>query len=234
MIASPRPTTLQEVRGFLNAQHAGTPAWSTAGEALEALYASLRERREDPDFWHALTALLVRLEDARVHPDLIRGAEVLDGATVKALLAELRDALPTDSDGPSDPRSWVRGLRTLHALAAFLLLGVATGCPPTLSGDDDDDDASFDNGCDEADALGYTGDEAAVYCELVNIAEGSGLAALSRADLLECLPTLSAARREQLLDVFRDLSGADLRDALYNLIGGQECSPVVADDDDDH
>ncbi len=217
-----RSTTLQEVRLFLEDQATAPPAWSSPSDAIDALYVLLRTRRTDPGFWDRLGALLARLEDARVHPDLIRGAEALDGATIHALLADLRAALPTSSDGPRHARGWVQDLGTVHALVAFLLLGVATGCPTTTGAE-----------CDDASARGYEDDEAAVYCELADLVDAAGLESYAESDVLNCLPTLSTARRQALLDAFRDLSGDELVDALNDLAASTECNPDINDDDDD-
>ena len=232
-------TSLHEVRSFLVDQGVASPPWSSGAEAVDALYALLRERRDDEAFWGRLEGLLTRLEDARVRPELISGADVLGGAAVGQLLIDLRLALPAGGDGPTDARSWARGATAARALAAFLLLGAAVGCQPQLNGGDDDDVAGVDDDddvgtCDEAEALELEGDDADVYCELLEIIEGADVPTSIRLDVLECLPRLSAEARETLVESFRTMDEEELADALQDLAWSWLCNPDEDDDDADH
>ena len=216
-------TSLQQVRSFLVEQDAAPPAWSSGAAALEALYALLRERRDDPQFWTALEALLVRLEDGQRRPDLVAGAETLDGPSMGELLEALRDALPPRPEASDGVRSWASGLGG-RALAAFLLLGTAVGCPPVRP-------ASTD--CVDADGLGLSEPSREVLCELVDIVEASSVSDATQDELIDCLRGITSSRREELLSTFRDLSGDALADALEDFALSDECEEAIGDDDDD-
>ncbi len=219
----PRPhTSLQQVRTFLVQQDAAPPAWSPGAATVQALYDLLQERRDDPSFWGALEGLLERIEDARLRPDLIAGAETLDGATVGELLTALRQSLPKRGPASAGVGVWASGLRG-RALAAFLLLGTAVGCPTAGPGDE----------CSEADGLGLENMDADVFCDLVEIVQGSSASQATQDELLDCLRGLTTSRRETLLATFLDLSGDALADALEDLALSEECSDVGDDDDDD-
>jgi hypothetical protein len=232
-------TSLHEVRAFLFEQGAATPPWTSGAAAVDALYALLRERRDDERFWVRLEALLERLEDVRVRPELITGAEALGGAAVGQLLSELRGALPPSDDGPDDARSWARGASAARVLAAFLLLGTAVGCQPQLNRGDDDDIAGANDDddvgiCVEAVALELEGNDADVYCELLELIEGADVPTSIRLDVLECLPILSAATRAALVDQFRTLDDDELAEALQELAWSWPCNADEDDDDADH
>ncbi len=217
-------TTLQTVRSFLSAESTEPAPWAPAGAPLDSLYALLRARRDDTAFWASLSDLLTALKDDRVRPDLIDGSELVDHASMRELLAALRELVPAGSSAPPTARSWLAGSNAVQGLVGFLLLGTAVGCPPVR-----DDDDSAEPLCDEATEEGITGEEGQVFCDLVEIIQDSSIASTSKADLLDCLPELAVARRVQLLAMFQDLEGEELADALYKLQWG-ECG---AGDDDD-
>ena len=225
-------TSLHHVRDFLLTQGDATPQWSTGAEAVDALYALLRERRDDEAFWSELAGLLERLEDSRVRPDLIRGADVLGGAAVGQLLAELRAALPA-ADAPSDVRSWISASSSAGVLAALLLLGSAVGCVPQLNGNPSDDDDAVET-CDEAIEQGYQAETADVYCELIDLVRSADTSISVREDVLDCLPTLSAEYRESLLALFRTYDEETLAEALQALAWSDDCDPGWDDDDAEH
>lgn len=231
MYEEPRQaTTLHEIRDFLAAQAVGPAPWSPARSAVDALYALLRERRGDPGFWAALETLVARLQDARVRPEVIRGSDVLGHATTAELLAALRDALPAKDDGPGEARAWARTTSEARALAAFLLLGTAVACTPQLGDDDDDDDTTEATGCPEA-PQGLSDHNTDVYCELVDIVRNADVPTWTRDDVLDCLPSLSSAYREELLEMFREYSDSQLANALSEL--ADDCYPP-GDDDAEH
>jgi hypothetical protein len=222
----PPATSLLEVRDFLLAHSAAPAPWSSASAAIDALYALLRARRADPAFWTDLEGLLHRLEDARVRRSLIRGGELLDGATVGALLADLREALPALGSGPTSARSWSSGASAAGALAAFLLLGTAVGCAPMGA------EAQFDSDCADAEEFELDEYHSETYCELVFMVDSADVSSSVRADVLDCLPGLSAAYRENLVEVFRTYSDLQLTRALEALAGSDECEDDWGDDDD--
>jgi len=210
-VNTPRATTtLHDVRDFLTARGAAPSPWATASEVIEALLALLRRRQHDDRFWEELERLLERLEDARVRPELIRGAEVLDGAEVGELLRDLRRALPASAGASGG--GWIRGARAAKVLAALLLLGTAVGCQPYYG-------VVSDCSVDQA---GLNPDEK-VYCELVGMVEDSDVEDDVASDVLGCLPERSAVRRQQLVQQFRNLSDEELADALEDLAWSREC-----------
>lgn len=204
-------TTLHDVRDFLHAQGADLAPWTPAAETVEALLALLRQRRDDEAFWTELAGLLEQLEDARVRPELIRGAEVLDGAAAGELLTALRRALP-QVDAPAGDRSWLRGASAAKVLAAVLLLGTAVGCPPNQGVVDD---------CSIEDQELTESEQ--IYCELVGMVDDAGVSSGVANDVLDCLPMLSTVRREQLVEEFRSLTDQELAEALQDLAWSQEC-----------
>lgn len=217
-------TNLHDVRRFLADQSAGTAPWTPSGATVDALLTLLRERRHDEAFWVELRGLLERLEDSRVRPELIQGAEVLGGAAVGKLLATLRDALP-ENDAPAG--SWIRGASAAHVLAALLLLGTA-GCAPMLGAGGA---PGVDGECSQAQELALDEEDTDVYCELVDLVEDADVSTSVRADVLDCLPSLSATYREYLVNQFRTYSDVELADALQDLAWSDECDDEWDDDD---
>ncbi len=224
------PTTLQEIRRFLAAHSEAQAPWSSSGETLQALYNVLHRHREEDRFWQDLGALVRRLEDRGVHPSLIQGREAYDHRAMDSLLVDLREALPRGDETAGSVSSWARSSLMAPALAAFTLLGVAAGCTvPMTSGDDDDNDATPVELCDQAEALGYGEEEGQVYCELLEIIDGSSASKSDKIDVIDCLETLSSIRREELLTQFQTATEEELATLLDQLAASEEC-----DDWDDH
>ena len=213
-------TTLIEIRDFLEAHGGGPGPWSSSESAIDGLLELLRERADDDDFWQELTGLIGRLHDARVHPRLLGGSDLVDGATTAELVAKLRTALPQQ---PTPARGWGASLRGAGALAAFLVLGTAVSCQPSLGGGDGDPD------CPEAPA-GLTEGNAEVYCELADFVNEADVSEATRDDVFDCLPEMSNAERLDLLDAFRDYTDEELATALEEL--ALDCDPPGDDDDD--
>jgi hypothetical protein len=224
MHAEPRPTTLNTIRDFLAAQGSDTPAWSPAERAIDGLLELLRQRKEDPEFWTALEGLVTNLQDSRVAPELVEGSELLDGATLGQLLKELRAALPSD-EAPATARGWASGLGAIQALAAFVLLGTAVGCPPVRG-------PATPATCSDVEQLGLSEEDGQVYCDLLELVSGADIEDYEQTLLRDCLQEMSSTRRQQLLDSFEGLSEEELADELIWLAESDECEDLAGDDDD--
>ncbi len=216
-------TTLLEIRSFLARRAVAPEPWSSSSAAVDALLELLRARRDDPVFWRELEELVERLDDARVHPRLLEGAEVLGRATVAELLEALREALPPEE---TSARSWIRGIDAARALAAFLLLGAAVGCPPT--------DSEYEACAEAPDGLSEANSE--VYCDLVALVDDSDVDSATQAEVLDCLPGMTDTERRDLLDAFLDYNDEELASALEQM--ALDCDDPGDDDDigddDDH
>jgi hypothetical protein len=204
-------TSLLEIRRFLEAEKAMPAPWAEPDESLESLYALLVARKDDPRFWSRLQELVQRLEDHRVDLSRLENSEAFGYATVEKLLADLRTDLH-QNDGTA-PLSWKKALSlSLRAtsLAAFLLLGTATAACG--------DDSASGGPCAEATENGVTGDDAVVYCDLVDVINGSDLSGEEKADLLDCLPDIDAEYRQSLLDSFQTMNDAEISAYLQDML----------------
>jgi hypothetical protein len=226
MQLSEHTTSLHEIREFLGRHESAPPAWSDPATPLDALYLLLKERREDPLFWADLADLTRRLEDARLRGDLaVAGG--LDAARVDRLLADLRESLPANGDGPPNVRAWIGSGVGLAAVAGFVLLGTSLGCPTTTAL------------CPEAGDAGIADDEQTVFCALVDIIDTAEIDDGAKDDLLACLPGLGADERSDLLDEFENASEEELAELLTDLAASSDCDGGGDDDtthtdDDDH
>lgn len=208
------PTSLGDIRRFLDSQGDPLPPWSSGEQALDALHARLAARRADPAFWAALAPLLRRLQDRRVRPELVRGGEVLDGARVEELLEALRESLAAAR--PGGARAWARGGPKLRAVAGFALLGAAAAC------DGEDKDSAVT--CYEATTSGVTdAAEVEVYCALVDLIRDAELSEADETRLLECLPAISAPERAALLEMFTEMDEDELARQLVALSYDSPC-----------
>jgi hypothetical protein len=225
MQQSEHTTSLHEIRDFLGRHGGAPPAWSDPATPLDALYRLLKERREDPLFWADLADLTRRLEDARLRGDLaVAGG--LEPARVDQLLADLRENLPVNGDGPRNVRAWVGSGVGLAAVAGFVLLGASLGCPTTAL-------------CPEAGDAGIADDEQTVFCSLVEIIDSAEINESAKTDLIDCLPNLNAEDREDLLDEFENASEDELVELLMEMAATNDCDGGGDDDttftdDDDH
>ncbi|HEY3445218.1 MAG TPA: hypothetical protein VGK67_02595 [Myxococcales bacterium] len=127
-----RPTSLQQMRGFLAESDAVLPPWSSADEVMDGLAALLHERRGDDAFFARLAPFLEELRDnaARGKSALAaRDAELLSQATVESMVRELRDSLGRAPSGaaPSIIRRLV-GERAVPLLCLALLTSGLSGC----------------------------------------------------------------------------------------------------------
>jgi len=152
-------TITHRVRTFLREQGVDMRPWSGLDETYAGLYDLLRERRNDPEFWGPLSALLASVlagaSDAARRNLPAPSAELLESWDVEELVRDLREALER-------PRasSVVRFASRLPqaAMGAFLVLGlVAAGAcasrsqsdssgGSTTSSQDGQDGSSADDG----------------------------------------------------------------------------------------
>jgi len=128
------PTITQRVRFFLAEQGAALRPWTGLEATFDELYALLRLRRSDPEFWRPLKTLLQEVVDDAAESQR-RGrrtsgaAELLDSWQVDALVDELRDALPEDTVAGVPVRTDFTRTLSTAVLGGFLLLGLAAvGC----------------------------------------------------------------------------------------------------------
>jgi len=134
------PTITQRVRLFLTQQGAALRPWTGLQETYDELYAVLRRRRDDPDFWQPLKGLLQEVVDSAADSQrhARRGAsaaELLDSWQVDALVDELQDALPDSGAAASSARTDFTRTLSTAVLGGFLLLGLAaTGCGDSGNG----------------------------------------------------------------------------------------------------
>ena len=213
---------LHDVRAFLTRYGHDVAAWSSAAAPLDALYAMLADRRDDEVFWRDLTVLTRRIEDARVRGDAAGSA--LGATQVDQLLDDLRAEIPVQSTPQRSVRSWTRTL-SATALAAFLVLGASMGCEPF-----DPESAE----CDAAIEYEVPQGEQTVFCELVEIVEDTAPASWVHDTLLECIPSLAADDREDLLDDFVTASDDELADLLFELATSPDCDDDWSDNENDH
>ena len=219
-------TSLLEIRRFLENEKAAPLPWLEPEQTVESLYSLLVARRGDELFLSCLEQLVQRLEDSRV--DLLRlgHSEALGYATVEKLLGDLRADLALHGAAASSQwKTVITSLLRETSLMAFLLLGTAfVSCDKTGEDDSADTDADADASaddelCDEAIANDVTGEDAEVYCDLVDVINSSAFSSTKKYDLLECLPGLDAAYRSYLLSLFGSMSDADIAAHLREMLG---------------
>jgi hypothetical protein len=113
-----RPTTTQRVRRFLAREGASLRPWAGLEETYDELYALLRRRRDDPEFWPLLTELLEEIVESASER-----AEFVASWKVDELVTELRRALGA-ADGRKSSAQFAAGL-SVAVLGGFLLIGLA-------------------------------------------------------------------------------------------------------------
>jgi hypothetical protein len=200
----PTPTTLQQLRQLVSDEHTVHP-WSSVDQMMDALIGRIRRHTGD-DPWRAqLTALVLaqRTGDAAARP----WHELVTRDNLDALLREI--------DGPGDQAP--RGIRSLlQAMSVPAILGLsamtmAVGCAR----------------CPEA--QGIPASEQDLYCELVDLINGSDIYDGQKEDLMDCLPNMSDGERQDLVDLFADYTAEEIADHLTTLAA--TCEPAGDDDD---
>jgi hypothetical protein len=211
-----RPTVTQRLRTFLDDEGKKVVAWTTIDQVLDALWATLHARRDDPGFWRRFESLIedLRVDAARdsagglAHPS----AELLSGARICDLLHELRGALPSTSGRP-EPGSIRRTLPRLSApLAAVLVLLGGLACKRSATTSTPDTAIQ----------------PAPPAPALQSYVDQSTLDAAKKSDLTTCLPGLSPERRDGLVVLFRNAEPAVIARALEAMLEpGGDCAPVA-------
>ncbi|MFH1532855.1 MAG: hypothetical protein ABIK09_19195 [Pseudomonadota bacterium] len=226
-----QPTVIQEVRIFLHGAGLAQRPWSGAPEVLRALLDLLDEKRDDPAFWGPLAALLARLaarqEDLDSGPDsLARDAEVLGAGELRALVTELRGALPGENGQSRQPLvSVLRNLRA-PALASVLLLLAAGGCDVGGAGPVGDSAVDVARGADW-----LTDGQDPVLKDVFDYLAASNLPASTRKALEECLKAFSDTRRQDLVELFESKTPEEIAKHLEALASSTECQPGIPEKD---
>ncbi|MCP4678101.1 MAG: hypothetical protein GY854_21825 [Deltaproteobacteria bacterium] len=152
--AAMEPTVTHRVRSFLGQHNVSLRPWSGLDETYAALHSLLRRKKDDADFWPALSTLLGDVihstHDLGARPT--RRAELLGSMDIDDLVHELRSALPSgfQSSTPAVLRGFLARIEG-PVLAGFLLLGLAaSGCYDMNDNGQDgtDADASTETGAD--------------------------------------------------------------------------------------
>ena len=211
-----RPTVTQRLRTFLDDEGKKVVAWTTIDQVLDALWATLHARRDDPGLWRRFESLVGELQadaardsvDGLAHPS----AELVSGARIGELLHELRGALPSASARP-EPGALRRNLPRLSApLAAVLLLlgGLACKRSATTS----TPDTAIEPAPPTPALQGYV--------------DQSTLDAAKKSDLSTCLPGLPQEKRDGLVVLFRDAEPAVIARTLEAMLEpGGDCAPAA-------
>jgi hypothetical protein len=214
-----KTTTLIEIRDFLAANQVQVQPWCSSDSVVGALYDLLQSRRRDEAFWGTLEELVARLDDRRFDPTPLLGAETMSEGRIEQIVKDLRDSLGIEGSLQIPTwRAWLSRTTGIGALAAFLLLGSATGCLES-----DPESSTPPEVCVEAQAEGLDGQDGIEYCDLLNIVEEADIASHLRSRLLECLPYLDAEYRANLLDDFINMSDEDILRRLDSLAYTPPC-----------
>jgi hypothetical protein len=220
ILAPVSPATLADVRALLVQHGVPVPAGSAAAD-LDVLLADLAARGDDVAFRDALDPLLRRLRDPRIHPALVDGPMIQERASVGALVKELSRG--TARVAPALRRR--AASLPMQAMTALMVLAMAVACGD--KDDDDDDDTGGDTDwetCDEAEAAGFDGQVADIFCDVVEIIAASSLNDDYKGGLTDCVEGMSSDRRAAVLD---ELEAAEtdeaLQDALLDLVYSSEC-----------
>lgn len=164
-------------------------------------------------FWAELQGKVRDLHDGEVAPQLVSGHAHLGGRPLDALLAQLRAALPfARPDG-----GWMKSLST-PALTALLVLAAACSGGDSTDPSNVDPDATCENS-----AIYGVQQEPGVYCALTDLIASADVDGATQSFLYSCLSSLTAGRRQMLLDEFSALSDEDLAAALMDLAASDEC-----------
>jgi len=229
--SSLRPTAIQEIRGFLQEAGLAQRPWSGAPEVLRELLELLERKKDDPAFWGPLADLLARLaarqDDLDSGPgSLSRDAEVLGAGELRALVTELRRALPGEPGHQRQPlASVLRNLRA-PALASVLLLLVAGGCD--VGGSSDTGEPVIDTvpGADTP-----TDKQDPVLKDVYDYLEASTLSSEAKKALEECLKAFSDTKRQDLVELFETKTPEEIAAHLEALAVSTECQPATPDKD---
>ena len=221
-----RPTITQRVRRFLAHEGACLRPWTGLEETYDELYALLRRRRDDPEFWPPLTQLLEEIiESARDR------AELLSSWRVDELVTELRRALGA-ADGGKSSAQFAEGL-SVAVLGGFLLIGLAA-CDEPLNvapigvgpagGTGGTAVATAGAGTSGKGGAGGAGGAGGQSCTLdpasvlKTTIDGSSLTAQDKDRLCGCFAKLSTGWATSLTSLFETSSADQIAKELQNLL----------------
>ncbi len=201
------PSALQQLRLFVSGDGTLRP-WSSIEEVMEHLIVQIDGHRGD-DAWRAeleKQVLAMRAVDTQASP----WRSLVTPENLDALMGEIYGPA-----GGAPPRlaSLLRGM-SAPAVLGLAAMTMAIGC---------------NNLCPEAD--GIPADEQETYCELVAYINDVDIEATTKDSVLECLPELTDASRQDLVDLFDSYSVEQIAEYLEEM-ATQNCA-VVGDDDDD-
>jgi len=153
------PTITQRVRRFMMDRGLRVRPWTGLDETYRALHRLLAQKKDEPEFWAPLAALLKDVVAAATTADEKNRlpaphAELLRAWDIDRLVADLRAAMPEAGTG-FGAAALLRFTSSLcaPALGGFLLLGLATACDHVHGSSDGTQDASADTDADtDADA----------------------------------------------------------------------------------
>ncbi|MFH2008996.1 MAG: hypothetical protein ABI333_20570 [bacterium] len=217
----------------------------------------LESRKDDPAFWGPLKGLLrqtVRSAEAAAETDRLvcPDAELLRGAELGVVIAEIRGALP---HAAPNSRAWIQRL-SAPALCFVLLLGMAAGgcakvertaptgaiTPPGIRATASmrvtaERDRRVVGSQNTATARAYVGtgnceqprppaaDAADRPKTVAGYVKGSDLGARTKRKLISCLRRFRSSRRADLVEVFRRSSPEEIATHLEELAASVACRP---------
>ncbi len=235
-----KTTSLSEIRDFLRAEGCSVPPWSVSRRTVDSLFALIKYKRNDEFFWRELKTLTDRLEDRRFSHATLYNSDVLAGHSLNDLIDDLKRSLGRPEQKNRNLRDWTTGTISAAALAGFLFLGMATGCDDnddsesatdsdSDSDSDSDTDTDTDTLCDSAVELSILGHDGQVYCDLIDIINEANIEGWEKTELLDCLPDLDAAYREQLLTQFQEMDDQEIAAYLSSMLEGS--APCATEED---
>jgi hypothetical protein len=211
------PTITQRVRRFMMDMGLRVRPWTGLDDTYRALHRLLAKKKDDPEFWAPLTALLKDVVAAATRADEDNRlpapyAELLRAWDVDRLVADLRAAMPEASAG-FGAAALLRFTSSLcaPALGGFLLLGLATACDHVHGSGDGTQDASADTDTDgdadtDADTDSDTDTDTDTDTETDNWPEGCGLATDSTLFAALDASSLENSEKTYLCDCFEALN----------------------------
>lgn len=208
---SPSPSALQELRTFVSGDSHDLPPWSSAGELMEHVFGLVHRRREDEAWLGRLGDLVVGLRTSGALDGETPWRPLVDRDNLDALIREIRQ-MPDHPNVPGG--AFLRGMG-LQAVLGLSAMTLAVGCTQV---------------CEEATEAGIPDDHAASYCELVDYINGANIDADLQDELLDCLPTMPSAKRDELVDLFATATDDEIADQLLELAGAY-CGAAPGDDD---
>ena len=202
------PNALQQLRLFVAEDDTVQP-WASIEELMQHLVTEIG-RHGDDDPWRAQLEQLVLAQQATDSADS-PWRSLISPENLGALLDEIQGPAGVR---PSRSASLLRGM-SVPAILGLSAMTMAIGC---------------NNLCPEAG--GIPADEQETYCELVAYINDADINGADRDDVLDCLPDLSDATRQELVDLFDSYSAEEIVEYLV-VMSMTTCDAGDDDDDDD-